>query len=183
KRLEVRTTIKKLLITVLYDKRVPSDKLLAVKQAIMALMKVTDAQLIFTPTIFTETVWEQVLTPKWIIPIALAVWLLLFLWGPVASFFRRMTKAMEDKSQHITQELKSKSESESSEQAEEEGEGGGGGGNGIGEDGLPLEEEKKEGEDDMKKFEPFKYVTEENLKRLAYLIRKEEPWIIALLLS
>src|SRR5438270_4279306 len=35
----------------------------------------------------------------------------------------------------------------------------------------------------MKKFEPFKYVTEENLKRLAYLIRKEEPWIIALVLS
>jgi flagellar motor switch protein FliG len=183
KHLEVRTTIKKLLITVLYDKRVPSDKLQAVKQAIIALMKVTDAQLVFTPTVFTETVWEQVLTPKWIIPISLAIWLLLFLWGPVASFFRRLNRALEDKSQHITQELKSKAENESSEQAEEEGDAGGGGGGGAGEGGELTEEEKKEGEEDMKKFEPFKYVNEENLKRLAYLIRKEEPWIIALVLS
>jgi flagellar motor switch protein FliG len=70
------------------------------------------------------------------------------------------------------------------EQAEEEGQGPGGGGGGEGGEGQGLtEEEKKEGEEEMKKFEPFKYVTEENLKRLAYLIRKEEPWIIALVLS
>src|ERR1019366_949302 len=42
KHIEVRTTIKKLLVTVLYDKKVPSDKLLAVKQAIIALLKVTE---------------------------------------------------------------------------------------------------------------------------------------------
>ena len=34
-----------------------------------------------------------------------------------------------------------------------------------------------------KKFEPFTYVNETNLKGLAYLLRKEEPWIIALVLS
>ncbi|OGR92299.1 MAG: hypothetical protein A2992_06750 [Elusimicrobia bacterium RIFCSPLOWO2_01_FULL_59_12] len=183
KKLDVRTTIKKLLVTVLYDKRVPSDKLQAVKQAIIALLKVTESQMVFTPTTFTETVWEQVLTPKWIIPLALALWLLLFLWGPVASFFRRLNRALEDKTQMITQTTQMKQESESSEEAEAEGEGGGGGGGGLGEGGELLEEEKKEGEDEMKKFEPFKYVNPENLKRLAYLIRKEEPWIIALVLS
>src|SRR6201999_2071440 len=116
------TTIKKLLITVLYDKRVPTDKLQAVKQAIIALMKVTDNQLVFTPTQFTETAWQQVLTPKWIIPVTLTLWLLLFLWGPLASFFRRLTRALEDKTQNINQTTQMKQESESNEQAEEEGE-------------------------------------------------------------
>ena len=58
---DVKTTIKKLLITVLYDKKVPSDKLVVVKQAIIALMKVTENQMVFTPTSFTETAWQQVL--------------------------------------------------------------------------------------------------------------------------
>jgi hypothetical protein len=181
KKLDVRTTIKKLLVTVLYDKRVPSDKLQAVKLAIIALLKVTDAQMVFTPTVFTKPAWEQVLSPEWLIPLILTMLLLLFLWGPLASFFRRLNKALEDKSQQITQTTNVKEESESAEQGEEEGDNGGGGG--LGEDGLPLPEEEKEGEEDMKKFEPFKYVTEENLKRLAYLIRKEEPWIIALVLT
>jgi tetratricopeptide (TPR) repeat protein len=168
---------------VLYDKRVKADKLLAVKQAIIALLKVTEAQMVFTPTQFTETVWEELLTPKWIVPMTLALWLMMFLWGPLASFFRRLNSALEDKSQNINQRMDMKQQSESKEEAEEEGEsGGGGGGAGTGEDGMPLPDEK-EGEEEMKKFEPFKYVTEENLKRLAYLIRKEEPWIIALVLS
>lgn len=185
KHVEVRTTIKKLLITILYDKKVPADKLLAAKQAIMALMKVTENQLVFTPTSFTETAWQQVLTPKWIIPISLALWLLLFLWGPVASFFRRLNAALEDKTQKIEQttQMKEESESENAEEAEGEQEGGGGGeGEGEG-DGEKTEEELKEEEEAMKKFEPFTYVSEQNLKGLAYLLRKEEPWIIALVLS
>lgn len=183
---EVRTTIKKLLVTVLYDKKVPADKLLAVKQAIIALMKVTENQLVFTPTTFTETAWQEVFTPKWIIPIALTLWLLLFLWGPLASFFRRLNAALEDKTQKIEQTTNLKEESEQETAAEEEGEqGGGGGGEGegeVGEDGL-TEEERKEEEEAMKKFEPFKYVSEQNLKGLAYLLRKEEPWIVALVLT
>jgi tetratricopeptide (TPR) repeat protein len=37
----------------------------------------------------------------------------------------------------------------------------------------------------MKKFEPFTYINEENIKRLVYLfiLRKEEPWVIATVLS
>jgi len=186
KHMDVRTIIKKLLITVLYDKKVPSDKLLAVKQAIIAVMKVTENQMVFTPTTFTETAWQQVLTPKWIIPISLVLWLLLFLWGPLASFFRRLNAALEDKTQKIEQTTNLKEESEQETAAEEEGEnGGGGGGEGEGEggEGEMTEEEKKEEEEAMKKFEPFKYVSEQNLKGLAYLLRKEEPWIVALVLT
>ncbi len=187
KHIEVRTTIKKLLVTVLYDKKVPSDKLLAVKQAIIALLKVTENQLVFTPTSFTETAWQQVLTPKWIIPIALVLWLLLFLWGPLASFFRRLNAALEDKTQRIEQTTNLKEESEQETAGEEEGEQGGGGGGGEGEgdegEGENAEEEGKEEDEIMKKFEPFKYVSEQNLKGLAYLLRKEEPWIVALVLT
>lgn len=37
----------------------------------------------------------------------------------------------------------------------------------------------------MKKFEPFAYINEENIKRLVYmfLLRKEEPWVIAVVAS
>jgi tetratricopeptide (TPR) repeat protein len=35
----------------------------------------------------------------------------------------------------------------------------------------------------MKKFQPFKYINDENLKQLAYLLHHEEPWIVALVLS
>ena len=38
-------------------------------------------------------------------------------------------------------------------------------------------------EDAVTKFEPFSYVNEENIKRLAYLLRREEPWLIAVVLS
>jgi tetratricopeptide (TPR) repeat protein len=185
KRMEVRTTIKKLLVTVLYDRKVPSDKLLAVKQAIVALLKVTENQMVFTPTTFSETAWQQVLTPKWIIPLALALWLLLFLYGPLASFFRRLNTALEDKTQKIEQTTNVKEESEQESAAEEEGEQGGAGGGGGegGEGGAAAGEEEEKEEEEMKKFEPFKYVSEQNLKGLAYLLRKEESWIIALVLS
>ncbi len=112
KQVQVKTTIKKLLVTVLYDKKVQSDKLLAVKAAIMALLNVTENQMVFTPTSFTETAWQQVLTPKWIIPIALALWLMLFLWGPLASFFRRLNAALEDKTQKIENMTTMKEQSE-----------------------------------------------------------------------
>lgn len=186
KKLDVRTTIKKLLVTILYDKKVPSDRILASKQAILALLKLTDNQLVFTPTTFTETAWQQVLTPKWIIPLILATLLLLFMWGPLASFFRRLNAALEDKTQKIDQttQVKEESESENADEAEGDQEGGGGGaGEGEGQGLEGVTEEEKEEEEPMKKFEPFTYVGEQNLKGLAYLLRKEEPWIIALVIS
>jgi flagellar motor switch protein FliG len=183
KKAEVRTTLKKLMVTVLYDKRVKSDKLLAVKQAIIALLKCNENQLVFTPTSFTETAWQQVLTPKWLIPLFLLLWLMLFLWGPLRTFFKRMAAAMEDKTQKIdeTSKVQEEMEEQSEEETDEDQEGEGD--NGLGPDGEPLEEVVDEEEEKMKKFEPFMYVSEQNLKGLAYLLRKEEPWIIALVMT
>jgi flagellar motor switch protein FliG len=181
KRMEMHTTIKKLLVTVLYDKKVPADKLLAVKQAIIAIMKVTEAQMVFTPTAFTQTAWQEVLTPKWLLPLFFALWLMFFLWGPLRSFFKRLNAALEDKTQKIEQLQKIEQEEQSEEQAEEESEEDGEGDGGGEGDGELTEEELEE--EAMKKFEPFVYVSELNLKGLAYLLRKEEPWIVALVLS
>ena len=144
-------------------------------------MKVTEAQMVFTPTVFTETAWQEVLSPKWILPIILALWIMMFLWGPLRSFFKRLNAALEDKTQKIEQLQKIEQEEQSEEQAEEESEEEGEG-DGAGEGDEELTEEELE-EEAMKKFEPFNYVTELNLKGLAYLLRKEEPWIVALVLS
>ena len=38
-------------------------------------------------------------------------------------------------------------------------------------------------EEAMKKFVPFTYVTDENIKQLAYLLHHEEPWIVAMVIS
>ena len=99
------------------------------------------------------------MTPKWIIPLTLALWLMLFLWGPLASFFRRLNRALEDKTQKIDQttQMKEESESENAEESEGEEEGGGGAGDGEGDGEGELTEEEKlaEEEEAMKKFEPF----------------------------
>ncbi|OGR42527.1 MAG: hypothetical protein A2X35_11965 [Elusimicrobia bacterium GWA2_61_42] len=111
--------------------------------------------------------------------------LLLFLFGPLWGFFRKYIKAL----------LAKPGAEVNIEDKREEGGGGGGeeegkeeteGHQSIDMNFLQKEAEKKEEEDDlMKKFEPFTYLNEENLKRLIYLflLRKEDPWVIAVVLS
>ncbi|HAT71308.1 MAG TPA: hypothetical protein DCS63_00650 [Elusimicrobia bacterium] len=110
--------------------------------------------------------------------------LLLFLFGPLWGFFRKYVKA-----------LMAKPGAEVN--IEDKREEGGGAGEGEGKEEteghqsidmnfLQKEAEAKEEEDEsMKKFEPFTYLNEENLKRLIYLflLRKEDPWVIAVVLS
>ena len=110
--------------------------------------------------------------------------LLLFLFGPLWGFFRKYIKA-----------LLAKPGAEVN--IEDKREEGGGGGEDEGKEEteghqsidmnfLQKEAEAAEEEDEsMKKFEPFTYLNEENLKRLIYLflLRKEDPWVIAVVLS
>lgn len=46
-------------------------------------------------------------------------------------------------------------------------------------------EKEEEAGESVKKFEPFVYINEENLKQLVslFLLRREEPWVIAVVLS
>ncbi len=110
--------------------------------------------------------------------------LLLFLFGPLWGFFRKYIKAL----------LAKPGAEVNIEDKREEGGGGGDedgkeeteGHQSIDMNFLQKEAEAKEEEDEnMKKFEPFTYLNEENLKRLIYLflLRKEDPWVIAVVLS
>jgi tetratricopeptide (TPR) repeat protein len=117
--------------------------------------------------------------------------LLLFLFGPLWRFFVQYVKALRERpAAEVNVESKI-------EQPDDTGEGE--------EDGRLLQEGKldltwqkkpdepppppplppEEEDDEMKKFEPFSYINEENVKRLAYLfiLRKEEPWLVAMVAS
>jgi flagellar motor switch protein FliG len=115
---------------------------------------------------------------------ALLLLFLFFLFGPLWGFFRKYVRAL----------LAKPGAEVNIDQKMEEGGGGEGGGKSEGvEEGhqaidmnfLQKEPEKEEDDELMKKFEPFVYITEENLKRLIYLflLRKEDPWVIALVMN
>ncbi|MFH1726352.1 MAG: FliG C-terminal domain-containing protein [Elusimicrobiota bacterium] len=186
--------IKRFKVTVIHDASVAKTKLDEVRRLVMEAMgkyKVQKDDIVFRPAGFdtVTTDWlDKVKEPKVYIPLVYAFLLLLllsFLFGPVSRFLGRYTEAL---AQKPAAEVNVESNIESP-----EGEGGGGGVGGAGgalsggEDSkldLMLGRQAPE-EDDMKRFEPFSYINEENLKRLAqmFLLRREEPWLIAVVLS
>jgi len=133
---------------------------------------------------------EDLKKPSVYLPLLYAFLLLiflLFLFGPFAGFLRRYTKALAEKP---AAEVNVESNIEP---PEDEGEGGGGGAGAeegmldimVGQKPPEAPPPPPDEEEEMKKFEPFAYINEENLKRLAnlFLLRREEPWLIAVVLS
>ncbi len=153
------------------------------KRAVMALTDLKDEELKFIPGKFftsVSTYWEEFIKdPKNLIFSALLfLLLLLILWLfiPLTSFFKNYITAMKEKA-GIEVKMESSSEDETDANRDglspEE----------LAERGL-LGEDGKEGEGEMaKKYAPFEYITEENLKRLLGVFRKEPPQVIALVLS
>lgn len=189
---------KRLLATVIHDESVLqtdiSKKL--VRDRIVDAMgqyKLTPEQVVFRPTAFNPIQkavpnWrEDIQRPEVYLPLLFAgllSLLLLWLFFPLTRFFKQYVAALREKpGAEVNIENK-----------EEEGDGGG-----KGDDGKSMLEEKgeldinfqnkppevPEEEDAMKKFEPFTYINETNLKRLVYmfLLRKEEPWVVAVVCS
>jgi tetratricopeptide (TPR) repeat protein len=178
-KVEVRNVIKRLIVTVLYDEKVTQDKLDAVKEAIMASMKLDmkrGDKIEMKKTRFTRGLEEELLRPQYLIPIAFALLLLFFLFGPLASFLRSYIRTIRERGGNdvtIDSSVSGALNNPGGEQgALEEGklaEGGAAGG--------------KEEEDEKAKYHPFSYINDENLKRLVYLVRKESPQTIALVVS
>jgi hypothetical protein len=173
---ETHTVIKKETVTVLHDEKVGQDKLDTVKEAIITTLKMNPARgdkLEFKKTKFTRGFIEKAADPYVLIPSIIALLLLFFLFGPLSSFFRSYVKTLRDRGgSEITVD------STFAGGPENEGGDGAGGKGGIGGVG---ELESMEGEE--KKYIPFKFINEENLKRLMYIIRKESPQVIALVIS
>lgn len=191
----LETEITRFQLTVIHDETLSKENIKLARERVddfllpYKIRKKDAPTVVFKPTKFkAANPLDDLKRPGVYLPLlyaALFLILLLFLFGPLWGFFRKYIKA-----------LMAKPGAEVNIEDKRE-EGGGGGGD---EDGkqeteghqnidmnfLQKEEEAKEEEDDlMKKFEPFTYMTEENLKRLIYLflMRKEDPWVIAIVLS
>lgn len=173
---EIRVALKRQIVTILHDEKVPESKLEVVREAITSALRIDPKRgdrIDFKKTKFTTGFFEELLRPLVLIPLILALLLLFFLFGPLASFFRAYVKTLREKGgTEVT--VDSKFESPEGE-GEEGGEGGGAGG--------PLSAAELEALEEEKKYKPFSFVNDENLKRLIYLIRKESPRIIALVVS
>lgn len=192
----VEPEITRFQVTVLHDESLAQDLLMIARQRIDDFLlpykiKGKDAPIvIFKPTKFKATnIWDDLKKPMVYLPLLYALLFLLllfYLFGPLWSFLRKYIKALMEKPGAEVN-------------IEDKREEGGGKGEGEGEEeqeghqqidmNFTQKEEEPppppEEDESMKKLEPFTYINEENLKRLVYLflLRKEDPWIIAIVLS
>jgi len=188
---------KRMAVTVIHDQSVLKDK----AQQDLVRSRIVDAmsqynlspnQVFFRPTPFdhAKTDWREDLKHPWVyLPLLYAILILLFLFflfGPLWRFMSQYIRAMRERpAAEVNVESKieqpDEDEGEGDDQLEEEGK-------------LDITLQRKpdeppppppEEDEDMKKFEPFAYINEENIKRLAYmfLLRKEEPWVVAVVAS
>lgn len=190
----VDTEITAFQVTVMYDDSISSKTVQLARERIddfllpYKIRKKDPPVVIFKPTKFKSiNIYDDLKKPSVYLPLLYALLfllLLLFLFGPLWGFFRKYVKALMAKpGAEVNIEDKrgeGAGEGEGNEEQKQEGH------QEIDMNFLQKEEEKGEEEDEsMKKFEPFTYINEENLKRLVYLflIKKEDPWVIAIVLS
>lgn len=198
-RYAVTPVFKKLGVTVMHDESVLKDpkQVDLVRSRIvdaMAQYQLTPDQVVFRPTQFkhVQIDWKDDLKkPEVYLPLLYAILFLLlltFLFGPLWRFLRAYVQALREKP---AAEVNVESKIEQPDKGAEDEEA-------LKSEGKldinltrkpdeppPPPPEPEEEDDEMKKFEPFSYITEENAKRLAYLfiLRKEEPWVIAVVAS
>ncbi len=194
----VDPVFKKLTVTVIHDQNILKDK----NQVDMVRSRIVDAMgeyhlapdnVFFraTPFAHIKNDWKEDLKkPSVYLPLLYAfllLLLLLFLFGPLRKFLSAYIRAMlEKRSSDVNMNDVTGKEGEE--------------GEGEGDDALTQEGKldinftrkpdeppppPPDEEDEMKKFEPFAYINEENIKRLAYMfiLRKEEPWVVAVVAS
>ncbi|OGR85839.1 MAG: hypothetical protein A2021_01725 [Elusimicrobia bacterium GWF2_52_66] len=186
----LETDVSRFQLTVIHDVTVSSESLRTARARIEDFLlpyKIHGrdaATVIFQPTRFKSyNILDDLKRPGVYLPLLYALLfllMLLFLFGPLWGFFRKYVRALMAKpgaEVNIDQKM-------------EEGGGDGGKGEGIEEGHQQIDmnfKQKGEEEEDesMKKFEPFTYINEENLKRLIYLflLKKEDPWVIAVVLN
>lgn len=196
-RYAVKPVFKRLGVTVIHDEGVLREK----PQVDLVRARIVDAmsqyqlspdQVVFRPTQFKKIAidWRDDLKkPEVYLPLLYALLFLLFLlylFGPLWRFLKQYVQALREKP---AAEVNVESKIEQPDETDEAG-------NPLEEEGkLDITWQKKpdeppppppeEDEDAMKKFEPFSYINEQNVKRLAYmfLLRKEEPWVVAVVAS
>lgn len=191
----VETEITRFQLTVIHDEALPAASVKLARERVddfllpYKIRKKDAPTVLFKPTKFkAANPIDDLKRPSVYLPLLYALLfllLLLFLFGPLWGFFRKYIKALMAKP-GAEVNIEDKREEGGGGAGEDEGKEETEGHQSIDMNFLQKEEEKKEDEDEsMKKFEPFTYLNEENLKRLIYLflLRKEDPWVIAVVLS
>ncbi|TBR26078.1 tetratricopeptide repeat protein [bacterium] len=201
---------KKFSVTVIHDVKLSTEtaKLAAARELIVQALKAYDVKpddVVFREAAYKAAAakdWkEELKEPKVYLPLLYALLttlFLAFLFGPLAKFFKRYVEALVQKP---AAEINVESNITP---PEDEGKGKGGDLEEILKSQVemlvgrkpsepsppppppPPEDEDEEGEDGaMAKKEPFAYINETNLKNLAnlFLLRAEEPWLVAVVLS
>lgn len=192
---DVKTILKRFDVTVVHDDQIPEPRVVMCKEALTSAFERYQniLKLVFKPTSFASTTEiynaKDVLkknftgsldtkTLLYLLLLLLAFMLLRFFFGPLAEFMKNYIEGMKEQQKNkVEMETAAENESENEDENENEGD----------EELTPEEmaalEAQLAEEEAMKKFAPFTYVTDENIKQLAYLLHHEEPWIIALVIS
>ncbi|MBI4676143.1 MAG: tetratricopeptide repeat protein [Elusimicrobia bacterium] len=181
KRMEVKVLHDATVLTTAVEQKPVRDSIVDA----MGQYQLTQDQVVFRAMKFNRVLinWvDDLKKPSVYLPLLYAfllLLLLLFLFGPLARFLRQYVAALREKPAAEVN-VESKMEAPEEKGKEEEG---------LNEGALDITLQRKPSEsqedESMKKFEPFSYINEENIKRLVYmfLLRKEEPWIIAVVAS
>jgi flagellar motor switch protein FliG len=189
---DIRTVVKRFDITVVHDKSIPQAQ---VDDAKAALESSFDRfknvlKIFFRPSSFlhreydpkatvTKNLWDSLnLRNLLFLLLLLCAFPLLKFLKSVADFLQGYLEGMKELSKSRV-EMENKSQSENETDQDQEGEQQPGEGELTPEEMAALEAE----EEAMKKLTPFTYITDENLKQLAYLLHHEEPWVVALVIS
>ena len=174
--------IKKLIVTIIYNNSLDKDKIAVVQDAIVATLSMDLAKkdiyrLDLRPVKYDKAFLSKffgafvlLLQPKYFLPLLLALLLSMFLFGPLSKFLGSYINALKERpATEITVDSKQENmASSAAEKTEEE------------KAAEKAEEANKLAEG---KYLPFSYITEENVNRLVYLIAKEPPEIIAMVLN
>ena len=156
------------------------------RKAVMAMTDLKDNELKFIPGRFfssISTFWEDFIRdPKnliYSVMLFLLFLLLVWLFIPLTVFINKYIRTLKEKGG-----IEVKMESTAEDQMKKEGLDGLSPEE-LAERGLNPDGTPKEGEEEMenKKYAPFEYISEENMKRLLGVFRKEPPQVIALVLA
>lgn len=189
---DVKTVLRRFDITVVHDDKLPDETIKQARDTLAAAFDRYKAvlKIMFRATSFVrpdglnpsdvvkKNLWDS-LNLKNVLYIALlmlAYMLLKFFFGPLADFMKNYIEGMKAQAKSkVEMETTAQNENEDEEEESEEP---------IEGEMTPEELAALEAQEaEMEKFVPFKYINDENVKQLAYLLIHEEPWIVALVLS
>jgi flagellar motor switch protein FliG len=180
--METKIVIKKQTAIVFHDDQIAGDHLKVVRDAIIDTLRINAKRgdvVEFKKAKFPPAINKQIVesltglfNPKYLLIAVMALILMMFLFGPLASFLKNYVQTLRDRGgTEITVDSKM------------DGLGAGGPGGGVGGVGALTEAEMATRKEKEEKYNPFEYVNDENLRKLIYLLSKEPPEIAAMVIS